>query len=194
MGYWSCAVQPGTAMTAHGDDEVRRHKGCRTFLLRPRARRPSDPELPPRRSKSTYTLPHPPETARRPFKPFSTFSFMLFSISSAMAIMYVHENAIQITWWRMGGLLSLGIVSYSFYLIHQPIIFLVPNIYHYFNIPPNPLTVFTICVFMVIPLFWCSRFARKLVELPSMNMGYRILAMRCPRRERHVLFPRPGCR
>src|SRR5580693_2651415 len=65
MGYWSCAVQPGTAMTAHGDDEVRRHKGCRTFLLRPRARRPSDPELPPRRSKSTYTLPHPPETARR---------------------------------------------------------------------------------------------------------------------------------
>src|ERR1700722_16112676 len=65
MGYWSCAVQPGTAMTAHGDDEVRRHKGCRTFLLRPRARRPSDPELPPRRSKSTYTLSHPPETARR---------------------------------------------------------------------------------------------------------------------------------
>ena len=65
MGYWSCAVQPGTAMTAHGDDEVRRHKGCRTFLLRPRARRPSDPELPPRRSKSTYTLPHPPKTARR---------------------------------------------------------------------------------------------------------------------------------
>src|ERR1700720_1058672 len=65
MGYWSCAVQPGTAMTAHGDDEVRRHKGCRTLLLRPRARRPSDPELPPRRSKSTYTLPHPPETARR---------------------------------------------------------------------------------------------------------------------------------
>src|SRR5580704_8073096 len=46
MGYWSCAVQPGTAMTAHGDDEVRRHKGCRTFLLRPRAPRPSDPELP----------------------------------------------------------------------------------------------------------------------------------------------------
>src|ERR1700722_15160478 len=67
MGYWSCAVQPGTAMTAHGDDEVRRHKGCRTFLLRPRARRPSDPELPPRRSKSTYTLSHPPETARRLF-------------------------------------------------------------------------------------------------------------------------------
>src|ERR1700738_2854178 len=46
MGYGSCAVQPGTAMTAHGDDEVRRHKGCRTFLLRPRAPRPSDPELP----------------------------------------------------------------------------------------------------------------------------------------------------
>src|SRR5580693_5205374 len=46
MGYWSCAVQPGTAMTAHGDDEVRRHKECRTFLLRPRAPRPSDPELP----------------------------------------------------------------------------------------------------------------------------------------------------
>src|ERR1700739_5017966 len=45
-GYWPCAVQPATAMTAHGDDEARRHKGCRTFLLRPRARRPSDPALP----------------------------------------------------------------------------------------------------------------------------------------------------
>src|ERR1700730_13911676 len=76
MGYWSCAVQPGTAMTAHGDDEVRRHKGCRTFLLRPRARRPSDPELPPRRSKSTYTLPHPPETARRQKKSWSSLRIM----------------------------------------------------------------------------------------------------------------------
>src|ERR1700758_2757043 len=44
MAYWSFAVQPGTAVTAPGDDEVRHHKGCRTFLLRPRARRPSDSE------------------------------------------------------------------------------------------------------------------------------------------------------
>jgi peptidoglycan/LPS O-acetylase OafA/YrhL len=78
----------------------------------------------------------------------------------------------------MGGLLSLGIVSYSFYLIHQPIISLVPNIYYYLNISPHPLIMFATCVFMVTPLFWCSRLARKLVELPSINMGYRLLAMR----------------
>lgn len=112
------------------------------------------------------------------FKPLSTFSFMLFSIVSAMAIMYAHKNEIQIRWWRMGSLLSLGIVSYSFYLIHQPIILLVPRIYHYFNISPDPLVVFATCVFMVIPLFWCSRFTRSLVEMPSINMGYRYLAMR----------------
>src|SRR3954452_17668186 len=43
------------------------------------------------------------------FKPLNEFSFMLFSILSAMTIMYVYKNEIQITWWRMDGLLSLGI-------------------------------------------------------------------------------------
>lgn len=123
------------------------------------------------------------------FKPLSIFNFTLFSVSSAMAIMYVHKNETQIKWRHMGGLLSLGIVSYSFYLIHQPIILLVPKIYHYLNIWPSPLIVFATCVFMVVPLFWCSRLARKLVELPSVNMGYHLLAMREKLRRSPQILP-----
>src|ERR1700732_2460645 len=109
MGYWSCAVQPGTAMTAHGDDEVRRHKGCRTFLLRPRARRPSDPELPSRRSKSTYTLPHPPETARR-----LKVTFCVRGVLSPL-LANIYMRRFVLGWKKLGLERSLGtrLVTYA---------------------------------------------------------------------------------
>jgi peptidoglycan/LPS O-acetylase OafA/YrhL len=123
------------------------------------------------------------------FKPLCTFSFMLFSVASAMAIMYAHKNASQIKWWRMGGLVTLGVVSYSFYPIHQPVIMLVPRIYHRLNIWPPPLIVYATCVFMVVPLFWCSRIMRKVVELPSINLGYQLLAMRAELRRQSQILP-----
>lgn len=110
------------------------------------------------------------------FKPLDSFSFMLFSLSAAAMILYVHENNIQIKRW-MGGLLSLGIVSYSVYLIHVPILSLVPEMYRCANIKPHPLVVFVTCVCMVIPLFWCAQIMRKFVELPSVNMGHWLLAI-----------------
>src|SRR6516164_5888663 len=61
--YCGRAVQPGTAMTAHGD-EVRRSTGAGPSFS-------ASPALPkPHRcadSKSTYALPYPPQTARRHF-------------------------------------------------------------------------------------------------------------------------------
>jgi peptidoglycan/LPS O-acetylase OafA/YrhL len=109
-------------------------------------------------------------------KPISTFGFMIFAISSAMMILHVHSRDLQ-TNWRIGGLVSLGIVSYSVYLIHQPIIQLVPKFYHYVELGVHPLLVFITCVCMMIPIFWCSLIMRKVVELPSVNIGYRLLAM-----------------
>ena len=108
----------------------------------------------------------------------TTFSFMLFSISAAMTIAWAHKKEVRNRSWCLGPLLSLGVVSYSFYLIHQPILFLVPRMYHHFHISLHPLIVFTTCVCMIVPLSWCSRLARKAVEIPSVNMGYRLRAMR----------------
>jgi peptidoglycan/LPS O-acetylase OafA/YrhL len=111
-------------------------------------------------------------------KPASTFGFMIFAISSAMMISYVQHHNIQ-TNWRIGRLIPLGVVSYSVYLIHQPIIQFVPRVYHYFlTFEIQPLVVFVTCVCMVVPIFWCSLIMRKVVELPSVNMGYRLLAIR----------------
>jgi hypothetical protein len=60
--YSGPAVQPGTAMTAHGD-EVRWHIAAGPFLeLRMTARQRSGLGS---RGRSTYALPYPPQTARR---------------------------------------------------------------------------------------------------------------------------------
>jgi peptidoglycan/LPS O-acetylase OafA/YrhL len=110
-------------------------------------------------------------------KPASTFGFTIFSISSAMMISHVHSRGLQ-TDWRIGWLVSLGIASYSVYLIHQPILQLVPKVYHYCKLDGiHPLIVFITCVCLMVPIFWCSLIMRKVVELPSVNMGYRLLAM-----------------
>jgi peptidoglycan/LPS O-acetylase OafA/YrhL len=110
-------------------------------------------------------------------KPISPFSFMIFSMSSAMMILHAEYYKLQIN-WRVGGLVSLGVVSYSVYLIHQPIIQLVASVYRYYvGFEIQPLIVFTICVCMIVPIFWCSLIMRKIVELPSVNMGYQLLAM-----------------
>jgi peptidoglycan/LPS O-acetylase OafA/YrhL len=94
-----------------------------------------------------------------------------------MMISRVYSRTLQ-TNWRIGWLVSLGIVSYSVYLIHQPIIQLVPRFYHYCKLDEmHPLNVFITCVCMMVPIFWCSLIMRKVVELPSVNMGYRLLAM-----------------
>src|SRR5271155_1828048 len=63
--YRDRTVQPGTAMTAHSD-EVRGHTGAGPFFSSRelRAQPPGDSH-PLRRSKSTYALPHPPQTATR---------------------------------------------------------------------------------------------------------------------------------
>ena len=60
--YRGRTVQPGTAMTAHGD-EVRWHIAAGPFLeLRMTARQRSGLGS---RGRSTYALPYPPQTARR---------------------------------------------------------------------------------------------------------------------------------
>ena len=110
-------------------------------------------------------------------KPASTFSFMIFSMSSAMMILHIQYHNFRSN-WRIGALVSLGVVSYSVYLIHQPIIQLVPKLYRYsLGFEIQPLIVFGTCVGMMVPIFWCSLMMRKIVELPSVNMGYRLLAM-----------------
>ena len=110
-------------------------------------------------------------------KPASTFGFMIFSMSSAMMISRVQYHNLQ-TSWRIGGLISLGVASYSVYLIHQPIIQLVPKLSRYLlGFEVQPLIIFATCVGMMVPIFWCSLIMRKIVELPSVNMGYRLLAM-----------------
>jgi len=121
-------------------------------------------------------------------KPASTFGFMTFSMASAMMISHVHSRSVQ-TNWRIGKLISLGVASYSVYLIHQPIIQFVPKVYHYLKLDEmHPLIVFITCVCMMVPIFWCSLIMRKVVELPSVNMGYRLLAMLGqPRRQPRTL-------
>jgi peptidoglycan/LPS O-acetylase OafA/YrhL len=108
-------------------------------------------------------------------KPASQFSFMLFSTSSAAIIMYLHQNNVHIVnWMRWFG--ALGLVSYSVYLIHQPLVRLVPKVYHVLGVKPPHVVVFVTCIMSVVPLFWCAWIMRRMVELPSVAVGNRLLA------------------
>jgi len=115
-------------------------------------------------------------------KPLYPFSFMLFSVSTAATIAYVHNNE---TWRprRMHWLISLGMVSYSLYLIHAPIMQYGPRIlnFGYFG-ETSPVFTFLICVCMGVPLFVLSMWMRKYVEIPSINIGRRLLLEAGPRK------------
>jgi peptidoglycan/LPS O-acetylase OafA/YrhL len=108
-------------------------------------------------------------------KLLSQFSFMAFSISSAAIIMYVHQNNVRMMNW-MRWLGALGLVSYSVYLIHQPLVRLVPKVYNLLGVEPPNVVVFVTCIVSIVPLFWCARIMRRLVELPSIDLGNHLLA------------------
>jgi peptidoglycan/LPS O-acetylase OafA/YrhL len=111
------------------------------------------------------------------YKPVCQFSFMLFSISSATMIMYVHQNDVRIM-KPMRWFSTLGLVSYSVYLIHQPLVRLVPKAYQMLGVKPPNVIVFVTCIAGIVPLFWCARIMRRVVELPSIHLGNRLLIPR----------------
>ncbi len=81
---------------------------------------------------------------------------------------------------RPAGMLArLGVVSYSFYLLHQPVLALVPRgARMVFPDRNHPYLCFIVILALLVPVYYLSLFFYRWVELPSVAAGQRLLARR----------------
>jgi peptidoglycan/LPS O-acetylase OafA/YrhL len=114
------------------------------------------------------------------FKPTAPFMFLSFSWLAAIAINRLISGRWSVPVMR-GGLVAacwshlsfLGVFSYSFYLIHQPIIEIttrllreaLPQIY------VHPIVSFAICILLYPIIFITSITLYKRIEQPSISIG-----------------------
>lgn len=119
-------------------------------------------------------------------KPLASFCFTLAALSTASVI----SRFLTRTNSSFPGKFSLisrhlrfaGIVSYSAYLIHLPILYAVPDAAHYlfpgqqFNAP----TLMAFCLTAWIPILALSYAFFRLVELPSIACGKRVIRLAVP--------------
>jgi len=71
-----------------------------------------------------------------------------------------------------------GIWSYSIYLLHQPLLHVIAGASSLLTRELHPLLVFSLCVsswLLILPL---SNLWYRVVELPSIEQGKRVLALR----------------
>jgi peptidoglycan/LPS O-acetylase OafA/YrhL len=112
------------------------------------------------------------------FKITSPFTFLVFSFLTAIAIerlmskkwTYPNHRYLQKVWSHLS---LLGIISYSFYLIHQPILELTDNVaVNLFQATPiHPLIKFSLCLSWYPLIFLFSFLMYRLIEKPSIRLG-----------------------
>lgn len=93
-------------------------------------------------------------------KPLAPFSFLFFAVFTATVIakLLERDRALPLHHSLLTHLRVLGICSYSFYLLHHPLIMAVPYVLHKLKIMPlHPLAVFIICICtypVIVALSW----------------------------------------
>jgi peptidoglycan/LPS O-acetylase OafA/YrhL len=117
------------------------------------------------------------------FRPTVTFSFLAFSLLSAIVISRclnaAHRPARPAAATGAQYLGFVGLVSYSFYLIHQPIMMLVLRIFDKFHLAVGLYTWRTFLVLVgtcpiILLLSWCLYVV---VEKTSVRLGKRVLSL-----------------
>ena len=116
-------------------------------------------------------------------KPLSSFSFLLFSLATAAAIAGALSKSSSESpgWPRLTSHLGqLGLWSYSFYLLHQPLVLAISSIIAALNVGLHPLLVFALCLGSYPLVVKISAFSYKYCEVPSMAFGKRFERTKVP--------------
>lgn len=116
------------------------------------------------------------------FKPLDAFKFMLWAILAAVVVERFMTQRWRVPEKGVGGmtwkhLAALGIVSYSFYLLHQPFVGLTWGLVaKLFSDPQvHPLTRAGLGLFWYPVLFWFSFLSYRFLEKPSILIGKQII-------------------
>lgn len=112
------------------------------------------------------------------FKPTEPFGFLAWALLTGMAIDRLISEKWSLPKNRLFDLLwqhltSLGLISYSFYLFHQPIINITKLVIG--NLSPdkpfNPILKLAICLAWYPVIIGFSRFIYRRIEQPSIDLG-----------------------
>ena len=116
-------------------------------------------------------------------RPLHAFSFLFFALLTATVIarLLTSKRPVKNHAFNM-HLRDLGICSYSFYLLHQPLILLFPMILGDSLMPTHPLAIFALCAGIYPFIYLLSRVYYQYIELRSMAIGKQILRLITPLR------------
>ena len=117
-------------------------------------------------------------TLVRPLVPFS-FVFAALATVSAISHLLGKNPGLENATSHRGSeyLRQVGVLSYSIYLLHQPIVILVPRYIEKLmpGLDLHPLATFVLCLGTWIPVLLCSRLFYRFIELPSIALGKIVL-------------------
>ena len=108
------------------------------------------------------------------FKPTFAFSFLLFSLLTAVVLARFISGLWSIQNYYLAlacrHLSALGVVSYSFYLLHDPILTLVLQLKNYQG-QIHPLLIFGIFLTLYMPILFMANIFYRFIEMPSIKIG-----------------------
>ena len=110
-------------------------------------------------------------------KPLSNFSFLLAALTTANLIIFLLARPNLFAWLPrpiFTHLKLIGVVSYSVYLFHQPLLLKVPhNLNKIFPGPHHELSLYLACLLSWAVIATLSWLHYRYVELPSIGFGKR---------------------
>jgi peptidoglycan/LPS O-acetylase OafA/YrhL len=110
-------------------------------------------------------------------KPLASFSFLFFALLTVTAIAKLLRQkraTVSFSAFFSKYLRTIGVWSYSIYLLHQPFLSVASRLPGRFHVHPYPLLVFLICLFLWFPITACSGLWFRIFELPSIALGKRL--------------------
>lgn len=114
------------------------------------------------------------------FKPTSTFGFLAFSLTTAVFLSQILSGKVRIPTDNAiyRHLSELGKISFSFYLIHQPLLYLFSRIVQrcVAEVFIHPLWMFMALVCFYPIVFWLAKLQYAYVEMPSLMLGRKIIS------------------
>ena len=109
------------------------------------------------------------------FRPTADFGFLAFALLTAAIVSRLVSGQIRVFTDNLlyRHLSQLGAVSFSFYLVHQPILYLTPRIAWatFPELLTHPLFMFSFQLFFYLPIFYISKLMFGYIEMPSVTLG-----------------------
>jgi peptidoglycan/LPS O-acetylase OafA/YrhL len=115
------------------------------------------------------------------FRPLYPFCFPLAALAAATVVCRLLNGSALVPTSGLSGILMsglerVGLVSYSFYLIHQPLLFYLPELVtRILHFTPAPLPMFVLCLLALPLIFGVSYLVYRTLEIPSIEYGKQVI-------------------